>query len=545
MYAARTTRPLSLTPWATAAAIALAAGSAAAQDFNGDGFADLAVAAPGESIGAATGAGAVTIIYGAGPGIGLSAFAPLPAVQITQATFGLDPVETGDNFGLSMAWGDFNADGFDDLAIGTPNEGIGAATDAGMVIVLYGSPTGLAPLGPPVFTQGLGGMPDAPETGDLFGWSLATGDFNGDGFDDLAIGAPGETVTFADQGVVHQVFGSPGGLMPAGPGIPMFVQSALGDPDEATDMFGYSLASGDFDGDGFDDLAIGAPFETVGAKGACGMVNVVYAAPGFGLDPAAPTAPEVWTQDSPGVPQVANPFDNFGIALAVGDFDGNGADDLAIGVPYESIGAKTNCGAVNVLYGVPMPGIGLDAFAAVPAELWHQNAAGIPEVNDSNDNFGYALAVGDFNGDGFDDLAVGVHFEDVKAINDCGYVNVIYGAGPGFGLDAAAPVPAQGWHQNSPAVPNTNEAADYFGWAIAVGDFDGNGADDLAVGARGEDLGAASNCGAAFVIYGNLAAGIGLDGATPVPSQTWHQNSPGIPDSNESDDLFGGGLAGE
>lgn len=545
MNAARTNHSLPRGPLAMAAATVLAAGSAVAQDFNGDGIADLAVVAPGESIGAAAGAGAVTIIYGAGPGVGLGAFAPLPAVQITQATFGLDPVETGDTFGLSMAWGDFNGDGFDDLAIGAPNEDVGGAADAGLVIVLYGSPTGLAPLGPPVLMQGLGGMPDTPEAGDLFGWSLTTGDFNGDGFDDLAIGAPGESITFASQGVVHQVFGSPAGLMPAGPGIPMFVQSVLGDPDEATDMFGYSLAAGDFDGDGFDDLVIGAPFETFAGKGACGMVNVVYAMSGFGLDPAAPTAPEVWTQNSPGVPQVANPFDNFGLTLAAGDFDGNGADDLAIGVPYESIGAKTNCGAVNVIYGVPMPGVGLDAFAAVAAEIWHQNVTGIPEVNDAHDNFGYALAVGDFNGDGFDDLAVGVPFEEVKAINDCGYVNVIYGAGPGLGLETAGPVVAQGWHQDSPAVPNSNEAADYFGFALAVGDFDGNGADDLVIGARGEDLGVVSNCGAVFVTYGNLAAGVGLDGAMPVASQIWHQNSPGIPDSNESDDLFGGGLAGD
>lgn len=522
--------------------VGLAAGHSAAQDFNGDGYGDIAIGAPGEDVAGAADAGAVTIIYGAGPGLGLDAFAVLPAAQITQATFGLEIPEPGDRFGAALAWGDFDADGFDDLAVGAPGEDLPTGTvDAGLVMVYYGSPGGLIVLHPPFLSQGPGGLPDPDEPGDNLGWALAAGDFNVDGFVDLAIGVPSEDLGFADEGLVHQCFGSPGGVMPVGAPIPIFVQGMLGDPGEAGDQFGLVLAAGNLDGYPGDDLAIGVPLEDFAGDGDCGMVNVVYAAPGVGLDPGAPTPPEAWTQDSPGIANATQPGDQFGWALAIGNFDGMRAEDLAIGVPQEDLGANVNCGAAHVIYGLG-PGAGLDAFAPVPAEFWHQNIAGIPEVNDPNDWFGYSLAAGDFNGDKIDDLAVGVPNEDVGAIADAGFVNTIYGAGAGLGLEAAGPVPAEAWHQNRPGVPNLNEGSDRFGWALTVGDFDLNGCMDLGVGVPFEDLGAAADCGMVITIYGDFPAGVGLDGFVPVASEQWHQNTAGIPDVNEPGDGFGTAL---
>lgn len=522
--------------------VGLAAAPGIAQDFNGDGIADVAIGSPGKTVAGAAGAGAVTIIFGAGPGLGLDAFAALPAMQITQATFGLEIPETGDGFGSSLAWGDFNADGFDDLAVGAPGEDLpSGSVDSGLVLVFYGSPGGLMPLFPPYLSQGPGGLPDPDESGDRLGWSLAAGDFNADGFTDLAIGVPGEDVLWADQGLVHQCMGGPGGVTPVGAPIPIFLQSMLGDPDEATDEFGMALAAGDLDGVPGDDLAIGVPSEDFRGHGDCGMVNVVYATPGFGLDPAATTPPQSWTQDSPGVPNATQATDHFGWSLAIGNFDGAGAADLAIGVPLENLGANSDCGLVNVIYSSG-PGIGLDAFAVVAAERWYQNVAGIPEANDANDWFGYSLAAGDFNGDSIDDLAIGVPLEDVGSRTDAGYVNVIYGAGPGLGLEAFGPVTAEAWHQNRPGVPNYNEASDRFGWSLSVGDFDVNGCADLVVGAPWEDIGARADCGVVNTIYGNAAAGVGLDGFGAVGAEQWHQNIAGIPGTNETGDTFGRGL---
>lgn len=525
----------------TVTVVALLAAPGLGQDFNGDGVADIAIGAPGESVAGAAGAGAVTVIYGAGPGLGLDAFVPVPASQLTQATFGLEIPEVGDGFGSSLAWGDFDADGFDDLAVGSPGEDLPTGTvDAGLVLVFYGSPGGLLPLYPPYLAQGPGGLPDPDESGDSLGWSLAAGDFNADGFTDLAIGVPGEDVTYADQGLVHQCFGSPAGLAPVGAPMPIFLQGMLGDPDEATDQFGMALAAGELDGVPGDDLAIGVPLEDYSGDGDCGMVHVVYSTPGFGLDPAAPTPAQVWTQDSPGVPNVTQADDHFGWSLAIGDFDGSGVNDLAIGVPQESISADFQCGIVQVIYSAG-PGVGLDAFAPVATEVWHQDTPGIPEQRQPFDWFAYSLVAADFNGDRIDDLAIGVPNEDVGSLTDAGYVNTIYGAGVGLGLEAAGPVIAEAWHQNAPGVANANQASDRFGWALTAGDYDLNGCADLAVGVPFEDLGAVADCGMVITIYGSPGP-VGLDGSGPVVSEPWHQNSAGVPDANESGDGFGRAL---
>src|SRR5947199_351050 len=90
-----------------------------------------------------------------------------------------------------------------------------------------------------------------------------------------------------------------------------------------------------------------------------------------------------------------------------GDFNGDGSADLAVGVPGEDVGGVNGAGAVNVLYG------GTGGLSATGNQLWSQDSPGVLDAPGVSEFFGQALAIGDLNGDGRDDLAVGVPYEDV------------------------------------------------------------------------------------------------------------------------------------
>src|SRR5262245_27449403 len=167
--------------WALAAVFAMLASQATlarAGDFNHDGFDDLAIGVPGETVGNTRG-GAVAVIYGSSSG--LNATAP-PDQFFSQDSPGMPgTVHFGDVFGLVLTTGDFDNDGFDDLAIGVPGEDIGTTVDAGVVMVIFGTQSGLSTtLRTPLSFNAV-----QPLAGARFGGALAADDFDRDGFDDL------------------------------------------------------------------------------------------------------------------------------------------------------------------------------------------------------------------------------------------------------------------------------------------------------------------------------------------------------------------------
>ncbi len=501
-------------------------------DFNGDGFADLAIGVPNESVESQwCGAGAVHVLYGSRLGPTASGdqywHQDSPGVKGRAKGGNRSCDEEGDEFGSSLASGDFNRDGHADLAIGAPFDRVGKTSMAGAVNVLYGSKRGLSATDGQRLSQA--SVPGKPESYDRFGANLASGDFNADGYWDLAIAVPGEDLGGVfDAGIVQVVYGGPNGLVVTASTV--LTRSMSGSPDFASQAFGLSVVAGDIDGDGRADLAVGAP-DVSCTSSLCvtsgGDVTVFYGTP-TGLGDRV----ERWSQDSPGIEDEAESDDQFGSAVAIGDFNADGFGDLAVGAIYEWVGpciglyapgCNPGHGAVSVIYG------SADGLTADGNQFWHADVPGVPGALGVVDLFGRSLAAGDFDGDGADDLAIGVPFDgDLR-----GAVIVLRGSADA-GLTADG---AQRWTQASPGVPGKRAQDDEFGSSLASADYGRSGRDDLAIGVPGEEVGHVWRAGMVNVLFGRAT---GLSGRH---AQGWSQESPGIKGHAERYDGFGWSLA--
>jgi FG-GAP repeat len=193
--------------------------------------------------------------------------------------------EAGDGFGSAVSMGDYSHDGFSDLAVGAPGEAVGSRAAAGAVSVLYGSGGGLRHGPKQLFTQDSAGVAGLAEPGDRFGAALASGRYN-DWPDDLAVGTPGEDVgQGADAGAVTVLFSAGVGQLLTGSGSQQLTQA---DP-EPRDRFGATLSDPTGLGElnvrynQGEDLAVGAPGETVGGRAGAGAVSVLFGASDGGL----------------------------------------------------------------------------------------------------------------------------------------------------------------------------------------------------------------------------------------------------------------------
>jgi hypothetical protein len=257
------------------------------------------------------------------------------------------------------AFADFDGDGNTDLAVGAPQENVGATLEAGAVSIFYGIAAGT---GLPSASQTL--VQANVEAGDQFGAALTVGNFNNDGFEDLVVGAPGEDLgATADAGAVNLFLGAAAGLTTS--------QVLVQDNPETGDQFGAALTVGFIDGGFFEDLVAGAPGENVGTTTDAGTANLFASTVG-GL-PAV---------SGPALLQ-ANPEagDQFGAALTTKFLNGGAFADLVVGAPGEDVGATADAGAANVLAN---PG---GALPAVTSQTLAQDNV------EAGDQFGAALDV--------------------------------------------------------------------------------------------------------------------------------------------------------
>jgi hypothetical protein len=443
----------------------------AAADLDGDGAADLAVGAPAEDSQAGT----------------------LRAFEVGAGGFQFGGFETyggGGGLGAALAAGDFDDDGAVELVAGWPRDGGGA-----VILLARDGATSLTAIGE--LRQGLSGIPGTDEAADRFGEALAVGDFDADGYADLAIGIPGEDwpilVFDDDQGAVMILYGGEQGL--DGARYQIVGEHDLGGVREANDQFGQVLAAADFDGDGDDDLAIGAPEEDA-------LAGAVYVVPGSGSG-LLPASAALWSQASGGIFGAPAGGDRFGAALAAGDLDGDGFADLAIGVPDEPVSDQAGAGIVHLLFG------DAGGLSAARADVLFAPGGAV-----AFDAFGSTLLAARLDGDGRADLVVrsAFSYELAGEASDSGALFLYFGrAGASPAASGLAP-----WRTTSIGCLGGFEQADGFGASLAAGDFDGDGIVDLALAAAGWSNDASeADRGAVAVLFGALFAdGFEGNGAT-------------------------------
>ncbi|OON74915.1 FG-GAP-like repeat-containing protein [Streptomyces tsukubensis] len=421
-----------LTLSATAATAATGPGRPDA-DFNNDGYADVAVSAGHAHVAGHANAGAVTVIYG---GADTERYATL-----TQDSPGVPgAAEKDDYFGADTAYGDFDHDGYDDLAVGVPGEDVGSDIDGGAAVILWGSSSGL---------RGGTALADPrPTKHDQYGAPMEAGDFNGDGKDDIAVGTTsGATTIDVHRGGFTRTTETGSGHYTVSPAVEGGAGNGV-----------KNLHSGDVNGDGREDLIVNGYSKEDG-------YNANYWLPG-----STSGATTTGAQKLPA-----------GIITDIGDTDGDGLGDIVIGTSWdEGIAGAAKGGAAHILKGT----------ASGPAygdqQTFTQDTAYVPGAGEKGDAFGQELDLGDVNGDGHLDLVVGASGEDLPGGTDAGSATVLYGAADGSGITAKGSVFLS---QDTAGVPNDDEPYDYFGSDVHLDDLNHDGRADVVVGASGENEG--------------------------------------------------------
>ena len=228
---------------------------------------------------------------------------------------------------------------------------------------------------------------------------------------------------------------------------------------------------------------------------------------------------------SPG--RLPNSGDRFGSALAAADFNGDGNADLAVGTPLDDWAEQVDAGTVNVLYGSSQ------GLTDEDDQIWHQNSRGTALQNQARNNYGASLAAGDFNNDGYADLATGIPGYANEGLARAGAVQVLYGSEEG--LTAAGTQVLQKGQQGLSGRPQPN---DEFGVKLTTSDLNNDGIDDLVVTANGSEDISALGAGSLDVLYGTP------DGLQAAGHDVWSAGNPGLPGGPKAEDFFGTAVSG-
>jgi len=395
-----------------------------------------------------------------------------------------------DYSGCSVSSGDINGDGYDDVIIGAYYADLTGGTDTGETYVIFGSAA-------PPATVDLNSLSAdmtiyGDDDNDFSGYSVSSGDINGDGFDDVIIGAyRADPAGGINAGETYVIFGS------ASPPSTIDLNSSPSPADmtisgaDEYDESGYSVSSGDINGDGYADVIIGAPHADPADGGDAGETYVIFGS-------AAPSATVNLNSTAAGMTISGdNAGDWSGYSVSSGDINGDGFDDVIIAAyRADPSVVSTDAGETYVIFGSAAPSATVDL---------NSTAAGMTISGaDAFDYSGCSVSNGDINGDGYDDVIIGAYYADPAGGNRAGETYVIFGsAAPSATIDLIKD------EENIRILGD--DASDESGYAVFSGDINGDGFDDVIIGAYQADPAGGSNAGETYVIFGSASPPTSID----------------------------------
>ena len=432
-----------------------------------------------------------------------------PATPAVLSLASLDPTigfrligedDFGDRFGYTVSSvGDINGDGYDDFAIGaylSEQDGYGRS-NSGSTFVVFGKESDFSGAIDLSELDGSDGFRiDGESAGDLSGRSVSASDINGDGYNDIIIGAYGADPNGYRSGSTYVVFGKESGFSGT-VDLSNIVRSGSSgvriDGESARDLSGDSVSAGDVNGDGYDDIIIGAAYADSNARGASGSTYVVFgkADGSNGLNGTIELS-ELDGSDGFRI-NGENAVDFSGSSVSAGDVNGDGYDDVIIGAPGANSKNGRDSGSAYVVFGkesgfsrtIDLSELdGSDGFRIDGESGWSRS--------------GYSVSsAGDINGDGYDDIIIGAPFADLNGERS-GLTYVVFGKESGFSrtIDLSELDGGDGFRIDS------ENTGDWSGYSVSsAGDFNGDGYDDVIIGASGASPNG-DYSGSTYVVFG-------------------------------------------